>query len=104
MDAYRIYILNKAYRYYCTFRIPQQYQFQLFPSCQRFFYQDLMNLTGLQTAGTKGTKRWFIFRNAASAAATSVRRLEHDRVSYFFCCRSGFFRTGTGYAAGSRKA
>ena len=91
MNAHWIDIFDKADCDHVVVCIPDDLQFQLLPSKDGFFYQNLPHKTGLQSSCTYSFQLFLIVYQAAAGPAHCVGGTEYDRVSKLIRNIQGFF-------------
>ena len=76
MNPHWIDILDEAYGDHVAFAVADDFQLQLFPADDRFFYQNLMNQRSLQTACADGLQFFAVIDETAAGAALDAAATE----------------------------
>ena len=99
VNAHRVDVFDKADGNQFIVRVADDFDFQFFPTGDRFFDQNFRNHRSGQTASDDGAEFFRIVRDPAAGAAHRVRRTHDARISELGDDRFGFFHRASDFAA-----
>ena len=100
MNTHRVYILDEADGDHVAVLVADDFQLQLFPAHDRFFYQDLSDQRSLQAAGTDDLELISVIDQTAAGAAHGISGTKDDRIAQFIRDGKGLFHTVSDFGAG----